>query len=74
MRNYELRHISELDYLFELKDELKQNGIRLSVLSRCDDINDLLKDKGLDYVTHRSIQEKLCEILDIVSLLRGDIV
>lgn len=69
MNEAKIKAITEKEYKDGLKNEIRQYGLVDSVEKRCDEINDLCH--YMRYTTHRSIQELLVEILDLVKLKEG---
>ena len=52
------------EYLAKLRDEINEKGLYEAVKERCDEINS--DASALLYIPHTSIQESLCEILDLI--------
>lgn len=65
-KEYTLRKYTQKQYLSDLKNEIKENGLQKSIQKRCDEINHLCKPLG--YIEHRSVQEQLVEILDLIKI------
>ena len=66
MREFELRIVLPTEYRNSLRKEIEENGLYKAVEKRCDEINKECRDMG--YVQHRTIQEWLNEILDLIIL------
>ena len=69
MPEIKLREYPREEYLADIQKELDENGLYESVSKRCDEINE--ESAQLPYVAHRSIQEWMCEILDLIRLARS---
>ena len=61
---FTLREVSHEEYIGGLRKELDSVGLYKTVEKRCDEINDICSSLG--YIMHRSIQEQLVEILDLL--------
>lgn len=66
MTEFTIRGISPKEYTGNLRKELETDGLYKAVEKRCDEINEECSDMG--YVRHRTIQEWLDEILDLINL------
>lgn len=66
MIEFKLRTVSPTEYRNSLRKEIEENGLYKAVEKRCDEINKECCDMG--YVQHRTIQEWLNEILDLINL------
>ena len=66
MTEFTIRGISPKEYISNLRKELETDGLYKAVEKRCDEINEECSDMG--YVRHRTIQEWLDEILDLINL------
>ena len=70
MSKAKIKVITEKEYKDGLKNEIRQYGLVDSVEKRCDEINDLCH--YMRYITHRSIQELLVEILDLARVVENE--
>ena len=61
---FTLREVSHDEYIGGLRKELESVGLYKAVEKRCDEIDDICSSLG--YVAHRSVQEQLSEIMDII--------
>lgn len=66
MKELTNRGMSLEEYTSRLRKELKTDGLYKAVEKRCTEINEECNDMG--YVQHRTIQEWLIEILDLIIL------
>jgi len=66
MTEFTIRGMSPEEYTSYLRKELGTDGLYKAVEKRCDEINKECCDMG--YVQHRTIQERLNEILDLINL------
>ena len=62
----ELREYTYDEYKADLRKELEENGLYESVKKRLDEINTITSE--LSYLKHRHVQEKMCEVLDLVEM------
>ena len=62
----ELREYTDGEYKADLRKELEENGLYESVNRRLDEIN--IEVSGLSYLSHRYVQEMMCEILALIEL------
>ena len=62
----ELREYTDGEYKADLRKELEENGLYESVNKRLDEIN--IEISGLSYLSHRYVQEMMCEILALIEL------
>lgn len=60
----ELREYTEEEYQADLRKELTEGCLLKAIHKRCDEINYLSSDLG--YTTHRTIQEQMVEIQDLI--------
>ena len=58
--------MSPEEYTSNIRKELGTDGLYKAVEKRCDEINRECRDMG--YVQHRTIQELLSEILDLIEM------
>ena len=63
---FTIKEIFPKEYISSLRKELEIDGLYRAVEKRCDEINKECCDMG--YVQHRTIQERLNEILDLINL------
>ena len=66
MKEFTIGLISPEEYTSNLRKELETDGLYKAVEKRCDEINE--ECRGMGYVQHRTIQEWLGEILDLINL------
>ena len=66
MIEFTLREVSPAEYRNSLRREIEENGLYKAIEKRCDEINGECRDMG--YVQHRTIQELLSEILELIEL------
>ena len=66
MTEFTIRSISTEEYISNLRKELKTDGLYKAVEKRCDEIDEECKNMG--YVQHRTIQELLSEILELIEM------
>ena len=66
MTEFIIRGMSPEEYTSNLRKELGTDGLYKAVEKRCNEINEECSDMG--YVQHRTIQERLNEILDLINL------
>ena len=52
------------------KGQIKNIGLKRAVEMRLDEINSATRD--LPYLTHRSIQENMAEILELIDIANGE--
>ena len=60
----EIRILTDEEYRSNLRQEIKQDGLRKAVEKRCDDI--LEECSSMPYIPHMTISEWLDAILDLV--------
>lgn len=66
---FTLREYPEEEYLYDLSEEIKSDGILKAVEKRCNEIDDYCSP--LRYISHRGVQELLNEILNLIKLKEG---
>ena len=62
----ELRKYTHDEYKTDWRKELEENGLYESVKRRLDEINTITSELG--YLKHRHVQEKMCEVLDLIEM------
>ena len=62
----ELRIYTDDEYRADLRKELEEDGLYESVKKRLDEINTITSE--LSYLKHRHVQEKMCEVLDLIEM------
>lgn len=63
--DYDVRDYTHEEYVNDLKKDFDTLGVNKAVEKRLDEIDDYASSLG--YVSHRSIQELSCEILDLIN-------
>lgn len=66
---FTLREYPREEYLHDLSEEIKTDGLLKAVEKRCNEIDDYCSPLG--YLSHRGVQELLVEILDLIKLKEG---
>jgi len=66
MIEFTIRDVPYEEYIGNLKSEIINDGLYEAVKKRCDQINHECKNMG--YIQHRTIQEWLSEMLDLLKL------
>lgn len=64
VKEFELREYTEEEYQANLRKELTEGCLLKAIHKRCDEINYLSSNLG--YITHRTIQEQMVEIQDLI--------
>lgn len=65
---YILREYTQEEQEADMLKELEATSLYNAVKQRCDLINDECVNQQMGYVSHRCIQEWMCEILDLIEL------
>ena len=63
---FTLREYPEEEYLHDLSEEIKTDGLLKAVEKRCNEIDDFCK--VLRYLPHSMVQELMVEILDLIKI------
>ena len=63
---YTLREYTDKEYRADLKKLLEEKGLHDAVKDYCDKINEEVGNTS--YITHRSVQEYMCTILDLINM------
>lgn len=66
MTEFTIRSISPEEYTSNLRKEVEQDGLLKAVKKRCDEIDE--ECKYMRYVQHRTIQELLSEIVELIKM------
>lgn len=66
MAEFTVRSISPEEYTNNLRKEIEQDGLFKAVKKRCDEIDE--ECKYMRYVQHRTVQELLSEILELIKM------
>ena len=62
----EFRIYTDDEYRANLRKELEEDGLYECVSKRLDEIDTMTSE--LSYLKHRHVQEKMCEVLDLVEM------
>lgn len=63
--DFVIKEYTHEEYLNDLKNDFETLGLNKAVEKRLDEIDDYASSLG--YLSHRSIQELSCEILDLIN-------
>ena len=65
---YTLREYTQEEYEADMRKELAETSLYNCVQLRCDLIDDECRNQQMKYIPHMTIQEFMCEILDLIEL------
>lgn len=65
-REYTLKEYTQEEQAADMRKLLNEKGLRGAVEGYCDTINELASP--LNYLSHRNIQECLCDIIALIEL------
>ncbi|MBQ0112400.1 MAG: hypothetical protein KBT03_04640 [Bacteroidales bacterium] len=65
---YTLREYTQEEYEADLRSELENTSLYNTIKLRCDLINDECVNQQMGYIPHGTIQELMCEILNLIEI------
>lgn len=67
---YILREYTKEEREADMRKELAETSLYNCVKLRCDLIDDECKNQQMKYIPHRTIQEFMCEILELIEMCK----
>ena len=70
MKKVEIKEYTPEQYRADMQKLLEEKGLKGAVEVYCDKIDEI--ERCLSYISHREIQEYLCDILFLIELDKGE--
>lgn len=70
MKEYTLREYTKEEREADMRKELAETSLYNCVKLRCDLIDDECRNQQMKYIPHRTIQEFMCEILELIEMCK----